>query len=50
MMGRYEFECDTCGTLGTADDGIWHGAECPDEECDGTIHRIEIQKTNQRKG
>lgn len=30
--------CDTCGTVGTEDDGIsGHGDDCPDEECGGTI-------------
>lgn len=34
-----EFECDGCGRVGNRDDGISaDGDECPDEECDGTVH------------
>lgn len=32
------YVCDTCGTVGTCDDGIeWEGDECPDADCDGTV-------------
>lgn len=38
MVLRYPYQCDTCGRLGTEDDGITGvGDECPDEDCDGTI-------------
>jgi hypothetical protein len=34
--------CNGCGRIGNADDGISaDGDECPDEECGGTVHRIE---------
>lgn len=35
------YECDTCGTIGTEDDLCEHGEPCPDEECEGTCHRID---------
>lgn len=38
---NYEFECDTCGTQGTTDDGISDdGDDCPDENCPGTVYRL----------
>lgn len=37
-MNNYPFACDTCGCVGTEDDGIEGiGDECPDLECSGTI-------------
>lgn len=35
------YECDTCGRIGTVDDGIsGDGGECPDEDCGGTVHVV----------
>lgn len=34
-----ELTCDTCGRVGNEDDGCYHDDPCPDEECDGTVHR-----------
>lgn len=31
------FRCDTCGTIGTADDLCRPGGDCPDEDCYGTV-------------
>lgn len=33
----YPLVCNTCGSIGTADDGIEIGSECPHDWCDGTI-------------
>jgi len=35
----YPLECDTCGTIGTPDDGIEPGGPCAHDWCDGTIRR-----------
>ncbi len=36
----YEFYCDSCGRVGSTDDGISDdGDDCPDEDCDGIVHR-----------
>lgn len=33
------YHCDGCGRVGTRDDGIaGDGDDCPDEDCDGTVH------------
>ena len=35
------FRCNTCDRVGTIEDGCYHGEECPDLDCDGTVHRLE---------
>lgn len=36
------YVCNTCGKVGSEDDGIsGRGDECPDEECEGTIQWTE---------
>lgn len=37
--------CDACGTVGTTDDGCYVEDVCPDEECGGTTHLIELEYT-----
>lgn len=38
---RYPYRCMGCGKVGTEDDMLELGGECPDEDCDGiiTFHR-----------
>lgn len=40
---RYPYLCMGCGKVGTEDDMLELGGECPDEDCDGiiTFHRKE---------
>lgn len=39
------FVCDGCGRTGTEDDLCETEGDCPDEECDGTTHLLEIEYT-----
>lgn len=35
------YQCDACHRIGTVDDMIeGDNTPCPDEECDGTVHRL----------
>ena len=36
--------CDTCGTIGTEDDGIEVGGECAHDDCNGTIRSTLIDR------
>jgi hypothetical protein len=40
-MSDVHLRCDVCGRIGTVDDGISGDRDdCPDEECEGTVHSL----------
>lgn len=44
-MPHYEFQCDTCGKVGNADDGCELGEICPDSDCIGHMVRYQPDDT-----